>query len=812
MSSLREPTSANDTAVSSGFPGHTYSGTSEYSHEAHPSYEGNDGIQHPRTPPQQAERHSQAAWDDAENISGQGQNDASFQQQQAALPFVYFSSSAVPNLKKLANTRSLPLGVLMCPFPASSDPRAGPPMLRRAPVRCTKCGAFVSAHCGVQPSTGRWSCGICGEANVSAAEYGAEDLSSCPELVGDAVDYLLPAVGQPLGYYSGHEGGQEPTCVFVLDDTLEEAHLQDLQQSVLRVLRSLSPTTQVSIVTAGSTVAIYDLGLSGIASAETLPGERAPSVDLLRPLLFGTATCVAPIHTCLPIAEAIVMALRPYKAGLPAMERRRCTGAALEVALALLGAGDVASGYAPPVVGRSRGRVVACLGGPTTLGPGSVSLEPSHPNYSYEKSCAMQFLDKLGKRAHKHGITGCGSKATFDVRCSPGVAVTRMVGPLDDAGGVRSFSYRQEELAWGAGGDLAPAPDKDLSPCAVNMAGLDTGHSVAVFLELTEDVPRDSICVQFAVHFANEEGNRVVRVVSKRLPTTGSEAGYLSSIDVDTTAVLIAKRTVMQIKGAEDMASMRQQIDARMKDIAERFGSQVGGIGRKKKWKVPNELAHLPELLYHLRRGPMMGDIVGHEDERAVLRHLSLWADRGAALAITRPQLFIYRSAGIFEEAAPVTLALQSDLALLVDCGTDIFIWVGLALVANETAYAAAAAACQAYAAERARNRFPVPTMRVFKEASSMARFMQSRLVPAHKDSAHAQEAQFPQLRTLDSQALQALQAKLFHTEEASFCEWMAGLGLLPADVPQAATSAQLHSKSTTHSENGYATGGPVSS
>lgn len=86
--------------------------------------------------------------------------------------------------------------------------------------------------------------------------------------------------------------------------------------------------------------------------------------------------------------------------------------------------------------------------------------------------------------------------------------------------------------------------------------------------------------------------------------------------------MLIAKKTVLEARTARDAADMRASVDERVKDIALKLGS--GGTSRSSIKPFPSSLARLPELLFHLKRGPLLGSIIGHEDERAVYRNLYL--------------------------------------------------------------------------------------------------------------------------------------------------------------------------------------------
>lgn len=64
-------------------------------------------------------------------------------------------------------------------------------------------------------------------------------------------------------------------------------------------------------------------------------------------MLYGTGVYLAPLHACLPIVQDVIAALRPYRGATPEVERKRCLGVAVEVALALI-RGEALSTTEPP--------------------------------------------------------------------------------------------------------------------------------------------------------------------------------------------------------------------------------------------------------------------------------------------------------------------------------------------------------------------------------------------------------------------------------------------------------------------------------
>jgi len=311
------------------------------------------------------------------------------------------------------------------------------------------------------------------------------------------------------------------------------------------------------------------------------------------------------------------------------------------------------------------------------------------------------------------------------------------------------------------------------------MLSVEETQSFAVSMEQKSDIKENHVFFQFAAHYTNVNHANISRVITIILPTTDNLSAYLESIEGEVAAVLIAKRAVLQANNPSDAASMRLAIDERIKDITSKFGTQVPKV---KLQRFPKELSLLPEYLFHLRRGPLFGSIIGHEDERSVLRNLFLQASFDLSLRMLAPRALMHREGGTFEELPAYDLAMQSDAAVVLDHGTDVFIWLGADLAAQEGKSAAALAACRTLAEEITEQRFPAPRILSFKEGSSQARYISSRLIPAHKDPPYEQEARFPQLRTLTPEQRTKLKSSFLHLDDLSFCEWMRSMKLVPPE------------------------------
>ncbi|XP_044493429.1 protein transport protein SEC23-like [Mangifera indica] len=720
---------------------------------------------------------------------------------------VMFSARKVLKQKKQANVPSLGFGAVVSPGREISP---CPQIIQRDPHRCHNCGAYANIYCKILLGSGQWQCVICHNLNGSEGEYVAsskEELRNFPELSSPIVDFVQTGNNRP-SYVPVSDSRTSAPIILVIDECLDEPHLQHLQSSLHAFVESIPPMARIGIILYGRTVSVYDFSEDSVASADVLPGDKSPTQESLKPLLYGAGVYLSPMHASKQVAHDIFSSLRPYKLSIPEASRDRCLGTAVEVALSVIEGptAEMSRGVVKRAGGNSR--IIVCAGGPNTYGPGSVPHSFSHPNYPHMEKTALKWMELLGREAHRNNTVidilcagtcpvrvpvlqplakasggvlvlhddfgeafgvnlqrastrDAGSHGLLDIRCSDEILVTQIVGPGEEAHLDTHETFKNDTAV------------------SIQMLSVEETQSFAVSMETKGDIKIDHVFFQFAIQYSNVYQADISRVVTVRLPTVDNVSAYLESVQDEVVAVLIAKRTLLRAKNYSDAIDMRTTIDERVKDIALKFGSQVP---KSKLYRFPKELPALSEILFHLRRGPLLGGIIGHEDERSVLRSLFLNASFELSLRMVAPRSLMHREGGTFEELPAHDLAMQSDKAVVLDHGTDVFIWLGAELAADEGRSAAALAACRTLAEELTEFRFPAPRILAFKEGSSQARYFVSRLIPAHKDPPYEQEARFPQLRSLTTEQRAKLKSSFLFFDDPSFCEWMRSLRVVPPE------------------------------
>ncbi|KAJ8898751.1 hypothetical protein K2173_004996 [Erythroxylum novogranatense] len=375
--------------------------------------------------------------------------------------------------------------------------------------------------------------------------------------------------------------------------------------------------------------------------------------------------------------------------------RDRCLGTTVKVLETIQGPSvEMSHGVVKKVGVYSR--IIVCAGGPNTYGPGSVPHSLTHPNYLHLEKMTLKWIGT----------------------CPVHVPVLQHLAKAYGAFGVNlQGAYSR------ASGSHVMGPSEEAH--VESQENFKNGTSLSIQM--------------LSVYQAD-----ILRVITGRLPTVENEV----------IIILIAKRAVLRAKNSSDAVDMRAVIDERIKDISLKFGSQVP---KSKLHRFPKELSMLPEILFHLRQGPLLGNIVGHEDERSVLRNLFLNVSFDLSLRMVAPCCLMHREGGTFEELPVYKLTMQFDTAIVLVYGNDVFIWLGVELAVDEGRSVVALATCRTFAEELTKLRFPAPRILAFKEGSS-------------------------QLRSLAPEQRTRLKSSFLHFDDPSFCEWVRSLKVVPPE------------------------------
>ena len=175
-----------------------------------------------------------------------------------------------------------------------------------------------------------------------------------------------------------------------------------------------------------------------------------------------------------------------------------------------------------------------------------------------------------------------------------------------------------------------------------------------------------------------------------RVPTTPSDAAYLRAVDGELAAVLAAKKAALDASDARTGAALAADVaEARVVGVEDAFESvaaaeaaeaasasaSAAAASDRGLRAFPSALAPFAEAMYHLVRGPMLGRVMGHEDERRAARRACADASSRVAAAMLVPRARAWLGGDAFERVPPADLSLWASPALVLDHGTAVFVW-----------------------------------------------------------------------------------------------------------------------------------------
>lgn len=413
------------------------------------------------------------------------------------------SASLFPADAALANRGGVPLGAVVHPFQTrrvTEDGVDASTSVKKQPARCETCGAFVNGFCAVNARNGHWACCFCGSGNTHRSLIVPldADAAALPELAAREVEYVWTSIRRDdakspsdlratdsateEGYaeissvgalrttshthtYSSceREPSRPPPVVFVLDESLDSDESRLMRGSVARALDALPDGTRVGLVAFADAVSAYDvrtdaaLGFLNIAAASVVPGHRSPDARDLSAILDekrgGPSRCIARLgdegvrETLAAIVASLAPAGNKRRQGA-ARTRPRSFGAAVETAVAVLdgaSARDAGTRDAKNADTASRGRVIVCLGGPPTRGPGAAAADEQSEFYDAEERAARAYVETLAETVRfffffsRDNPFPFGVTETFSARVSPCVSSRTVTPPrvrLDPLGDV----------------------------------------------------------------------------------------------------------------------------------------------------------------------------------------------------------------------------------------------------------------------------------------------------------------------------------------------------------------------------------------
>jgi len=689
------------------------------------------------------------------------------------------SCGTIPTDPQFCNKAYVPLGFVLSPVAPLLDP---PNCLRRSAIVCTGCGAFVnfSSKSSLKQG-GLWKCVFCNKNNANPNEYSDSNCLRYAEFNDCIVEYIDPSM-QPdvLGEFKN-----TIDHVVVLDVTLPQSEMKIVCNGIKEMLRTLEPSSRLGLVALSNVLSIYELSLPGIASAEVFHGVESldrKEVDAIvgrRNFFFPfLGECQENIELVLDTLVYCAPKIRH------ASNSQRALGAALEAALVLLGGSPVDT---DPATKSTCGQVLTFLGGPGNFGVGGIPEEDEAQDISFFKEAAVKYYVQMASWANEINVClnlFCLGLKQFYIKELQNLVLsnggTILVLPEMDEESFTQNVVKAAHTVIGADGEfsiqcshpisfrhiIGPAiakssPEQNNYPHIFRMGCVQSRSGYYIYYDVDDTVLDEYVYFQFVVKYRNFENQRVLRVMTYRIPTTNNYGNFLRSLDSYVTGTLIAKKITLFAR-KEDEGEAIEELDHNLKEILLGCSTKDGNL--------VDQLKGLPRLLYLLRRGPLMSPILQHPDDIDYIRCLFLNANLEDSIRLIDPPLYLANQN--FARIPLEDLALQSNFVLLLDHHTNVYIWVGHNIDDKEEEIEN----CKEHLKVMLRHRFPYPSFMSFEEGESMARCLQSRLIPSHQDSYEQQKISFPLLQTISKDEYLHILSKFHRTDELSLNSYLAAI------------------------------------
>ncbi|GKV51150.1 hypothetical protein SLEP1_g57824 [Rubroshorea leprosula] len=517
---------------------------------------------------------------------------------------VRMSWNVVPGTKQEASKCVVPVSAIYTPI--KSFPNM--PVLPYVPLRCRNCRSVLNPFAIVDFAAKIWICPFCFQRSHFPPQYASISDENLPaELFPQytTIEYQSP----------GEAASVPPVFMFVLDTCIIEEEMAFLKSALSQAIGLLPGNSLVGLITFGTLVHVHELGFGQIPKTYVFKGSKEVTKDqLLEQMSFfvknpkpptgviagardglsseSIARFLLPASECEFALNSVLEELQKDPWSVPADQRAvRCTGAALSVAAALLGA-------CVPGLGA---RIMAFVGGPSTEGPGAiVSKNLSEPIRSHKDldkdsaphyNKAVKFYEGLGKQLVHQGHVldlfacaldqvgvaelkvavertgglvvlaesfghsvfkdslrcvfqssdydlGLSSNGIFEINCSKDVKVQGILGPcasLEKKGPLCSDTIigQGNTTAW-------------------KMCGLDKATSLCLVFEIVKkDIPDAAVqspsnqfYFQFLTYYQHSSGEMRLRVttLSRRwVAGPGSIQDLISGFDQEAAAAVMAR-------------------------------------------------------------------------------------------------------------------------------------------------------------------------------------------------------------------------------------------------------------------------------
>eukprot|EP00189_Rhodosorus_marinus_P001773 CAMPEP_0113963018 /NCGR_PEP_ID=MMETSP0011_2-20120614/6265_1 /TAXON_ID=101924 /ORGANISM="Rhodosorus marinus" /LENGTH=695 /DNA_ID=CAMNT_0000974991 /DNA_START=1499 /DNA_END=3586 /DNA_ORIENTATION=- /assembly_acc=CAM_ASM_000156 len=647
----------------------------------------------------------------------------------------------------------LPYGLIWTPFNAVDDIN----LTSQPPPKCATCQGLYSRLCQVDRVTMLWKCVLCGLLNdarhIPTIPRDNEGNTARMTSDVDVAEYILPSEGN---------SNVDSRLIFIIDEHIGIDEIEMAKIAEIATSAAIERGYEVALMLFGEATSLVDFGHARENSDEESPVQiildvLAPEevaqmsvsekdsyfsadVDLVSDSVWSA------LGSKQEAREETTAKERIRNRRKRRQKRERRLDIALEIALELLPK-DL-SDY-------STLRVATLLSGRPSLG-----VEGLDDEEEFEMALTST-MRKIGKQAASmrtvldffcfaaiHGFAASALLAAA-VASGGGIVLSAMHG-LSSHEHVSSVFRFISVRAFATGGRIEARSSNELELQHVIGPAVEGGAysfevpsvereiGFALFYEVVRCV--ESCFIQL-VSERRDVGSEfvTVRCITFKVGNSTLEDVYTRSIRPVVAATMLAKRSLLKSFGAS--ALTRKNAAESIVDAAA-ISLIDGSIGSTAAAKA------IVRCLYDLRRGVLLGRQL-HKDDAICLRALLCNAEPSLAAKLITPRLLKLKKsstnherklssgdaehvlAGVGIEAHEVAgdwTCLKADSLLMMDAGTEIFIWQGSQV--SWSGNIDIAEYCRRALVPAATKRVPPAQVWSFREGESMSRMMLCRLSP----------------------------------------------------------------------------------
>ncbi|GKV06203.1 hypothetical protein SLEP1_g18117 [Rubroshorea leprosula] len=723
---------------------------------------------------------------------------------------VRMSWNVVPGTKQEATNCVVPVSAIYTPI--KQFPNI--PVLPYAPLRCRNCRSVLNPFSIVDFAAKIWICPFCFQRNHFPPQYASISDENLPaELFPQytTIEYQSP----------GEAASVPPVFMFVLDTCIIEEEMAFLKSALSQAIGLLPDNSLVGLITFGTLVHVHELGFGQIPKTYVFKGSKEVSKDqLLEQMSFfikkpkpptgviagardglsseSIARFLLPASECEFALNSVLEELQKDPWPVPADQRAaRCTGTALSVAAALLGACVPGSGA----------RIMAFVGGPSTEGPSAIVSknlsEPIRSHKDLDKDSAthyhkaVKFYEGLAKQlvhqGHVLDLFACALDQVGVAELKVAVERTGGLVVLAESFGHsvfkdslrRVFQSTDYDLGLSSNGIFEINCSKDikvqgiLGPCASlekkgplcsdttigqgntsawKMCGLDKATSLCLVFEIVKkDIPdagvqstSNQFYFQFLTYYQHSSGEMRLRVttLSRRwVAGPGSIQDLIAGFDQEAAAAVMARLVSFKMEIEAEFDPIRW-LDKTLIHVCSKFGDYQKD--NPSSFSLSPRFSIFPQFVFHLRRSQFVQVFNNSPDETAYFRMILNRESVANSVVMIQPSLISYSFHSGPEPALLDVAAIAADRILLLDAYFTVVIFHGSTIAQwrkagyhNQSEHQAFAQLLQAPRDDAdaiIKERFPVPRLVICDQHGSQARFLLAKLNPSatyNSDSHH---------------------------------------------------------------------------